>query len=84
MDALPHEHSNLEVDTLTDWKPVELSKDRSDVFSTGRDVKGQHHMRPKLDLEAWWRHHSQTFVPNRFSSSNCKNHQVLNFFIHFV
>ena len=21
VDALPHEHSNLEVDTLTDWKP---------------------------------------------------------------
>ena len=36
MDALPHEHSNLEVDTLTDSKPVELSQDRSDVFSTGR------------------------------------------------
>ena len=27
---------NLEVDTLTDSKPVELSQDRSDVFSTGR------------------------------------------------
>ena len=36
MDALPHEHSNLEVDTLTDSKPVELSQDRSDVFTTGR------------------------------------------------
>ena len=36
MDALPHEHSNLEVDTLTESKPVELSQDRSDVFSTGR------------------------------------------------
>jgi len=36
VDALPHEHSNLEVDTLTDSKPVELSQDRSDVFSTGR------------------------------------------------
>jgi len=35
VDALPHEHSNLEVDTLTDSKPVELSQDRSDVFSTG-------------------------------------------------
>ena len=31
VDALPHEHSNLEVDTLTDSKPVELSQDRSDV-----------------------------------------------------
>jgi len=34
VDALPHEYSNLEVDTLTDSKPVELSQDRSDVFLT--------------------------------------------------
>ena len=35
---------------------VESMRQRHETINDG---KGQGHTRPKTDLEAWWRHHSQ-------------------------
>jgi len=41
-------------------KLAQVGQEHKRVNCGGEEVKGQGHTRPKIDLEAWRRHHSRT------------------------